>query len=215
MKIIAFNGSPRKNWNTAQLLQSALDGAASKGAETELIHLSDLNFSGCKSCFACKLDGGKSYGHCAVKDDLFPIWEKIENCDGVIFGSPIYIGNLTAQMRALIERLLYQYAVYDAEHTRLFPKVIPTGIIYTMNVDEEQFKTEPYGLSMVEDSLVLTTGPVEKVYSFATYQFTDYSKYVCPIFNADDRKKRREEQFPVDMKNAFDMGVRMVEFHNK
>jgi Multimeric flavodoxin WrbA len=54
MKIIAFNGSPRKKWNTATLLQKALDGAASKGAETELIHLYDLNYKGCISCFACK-----------------------------------------------------------------------------------------------------------------------------------------------------------------
>ena len=215
MKVIAFNGSPRKNWNTATLLQSALDGAASMGAETELVHLYDLNFSGCKSCFACKLKDGKSYGHCALKDDLYPYWEKIENADAIIFGSPIYIGNLTAQMRALIERLLYQYAVYDEDHTRLFPKVIPTGIIYTMNVTEEEFQTEPYGLSMVEDSLVLTTGPVEKLYSFATYQFTDYSKYVCPIFDPEARAKRREEQFPIDCKNAFDMGVRMVQYYQK
>jgi len=72
MKIIAFNGSPRKKWNTATLLQNALDGAASKGAETELIHLYDLNYKGCISCFACKTLGGKSYGKCAVHDDLTP-----------------------------------------------------------------------------------------------------------------------------------------------
>jgi len=70
MKVMAFNGSPRKTWNTATLLNKALEGAASQGAETELIHLYDLHYSGCKSCFACKLKEGASYGKCATKDAL-------------------------------------------------------------------------------------------------------------------------------------------------
>ena len=90
MNVIAFNGSPRKKWNTATLLGKALEGAASQGAETELIHLYDLNFKGCKSCFACKTKGGKSYGRCAVKDDLTPIFKRVEEVDAVVFGSPNY-----------------------------------------------------------------------------------------------------------------------------
>jgi len=70
MKVLAFNGSPRKTWNTATLLNKALEGAASQGAETELIHLYDLNYKGCISCFACKTKGGKSYGKCPIQDDL-------------------------------------------------------------------------------------------------------------------------------------------------
>ena len=66
MNIMAFNGSPRKDWNTANLLNKALEGAASKGATTELIHLYDLNYKGCISCFACKTKNGKSYGRCPV-----------------------------------------------------------------------------------------------------------------------------------------------------
>jgi multimeric flavodoxin WrbA len=78
MKVMAFNGSPRKNWNTATLLQKTLAGAASYGAETELIHLYDLDYKGCISCFACKTIGGKSYGRCAVQDDLAPVFSRIE-----------------------------------------------------------------------------------------------------------------------------------------
>ena len=74
MKVIAINGSPRKNWNTATMLEKALEGTASEGAETELIHLYDLNFKGCTSCFACKLKDGKSYGKCAMKDELTHVW---------------------------------------------------------------------------------------------------------------------------------------------
>ena len=54
MKVIAVNGSPRKEWNTAAMLEKALAGAADQGAETELIHLYDLKYTGCTSCFACK-----------------------------------------------------------------------------------------------------------------------------------------------------------------
>jgi multimeric flavodoxin WrbA len=57
MKVMAFNGSPRKKWNTATLLANALKGAVTQGTETELIHLYELNFKGCISCFACKTIG--------------------------------------------------------------------------------------------------------------------------------------------------------------
>ena len=70
MKVLAINGSPRKDWNTATLLKAALDGAASEGAGVELVHLYDLAYHGCVSCFACKLKGGSSYGNCAYKDGV-------------------------------------------------------------------------------------------------------------------------------------------------
>ena len=76
MKVLAINGSPRKNHNTATLLQHALDGAKSAGAETEMIHLADYKYSGCISCFACKRKGTKFIGKCAVNDELTPILEK-------------------------------------------------------------------------------------------------------------------------------------------
>jgi multimeric flavodoxin WrbA len=55
MKIIGINGSPRKKWNTATMLEHSLDGAASRGAETKLVHLYDIDYKGWRSCFACKL----------------------------------------------------------------------------------------------------------------------------------------------------------------
>jgi hypothetical protein len=70
MKLIAINGSPRKKWNTATLLQQALDGAASQGFETGLFHLYDLNFKGCISGFSCNVKDGKNYGRCTIQDDL-------------------------------------------------------------------------------------------------------------------------------------------------
>lgn len=86
MKVIGVNGSPRKDWNTATLLNRALEGAISQGAETELIHLYDINYKGCISCFACKLKDGKSYGRCAVADDLAPVLKKVAEADALILG---------------------------------------------------------------------------------------------------------------------------------
>ena len=92
MNVIGINGSPRKQWNTATLVAKALEGAAAKGATTELVHLYDLDFKGCKSCFACKTRGCKSYGKCILNDELAPVLEKIAAADALAIGSPIYFG---------------------------------------------------------------------------------------------------------------------------
>jgi len=212
MKLIAINGSPRKDKNTATLLKRALEGAASQGAETELIHLYDQNYKGCISCFACKLKNGKSYGKCAVKDDLTPILEKVANADAIILGSPIYFGAVTGGMRSFIERFMFPYLVYDKSYSSIFEREIPTGFIYTMNVTNEQMKNVGYeqGLKFVENSMERLFGSFESLIVNDTYQFDDYSKYVVTSFDEKKKAQVREEQFPKDCKNAFDMGVRFV-----
>jgi len=210
MKVIAFNGSPRKKWNTAMLLEKALEGAASQGAETELIHLYDHNFKGCMSCFGCKIKGGKSYGKCVVKDDLTPILEKIEDADAIIFGSPIYFGTASGEMRSFMERLMFQYLIYTNPLKSLFTKQINTGFIYTMNFMEEQMKE--YGLNHYfgfnEMTLKIIFGASESLFSFDTYQFKDYSKVISDRFDPEKKAKRRKEVFPDDCKKAFEMGSR-------
>jgi multimeric flavodoxin WrbA len=213
MKVIAFNGSPRKQWNTATLLKKALEGAASQGAQTELTHLYDLNFSGCTSCFACKTRGGKSYGHCAVQDDLAPILKKVEEADALILGSPIYFGTVSGEMKSFMERLLFPYLSYTNPPQSLFPRRIQTGFIYTMNVTEEQMAGEyNFGqhLAWNERVLKLIFGAVESLLSFDTYQFEDYSKVVADRFDPQKKAKRREEVFPQDCEKALDMGSRFA-----
>jgi len=112
MYIIAVNGSPRKDWNTATLLRKALEGAASRGARTELVHLYDLAYQGCRSCFACKTRGGKSYGACAVKDGLSPVLAATGEADALILGSPVYFGTVTGEMKSFLERLLFPVLTY-------------------------------------------------------------------------------------------------------
>ncbi|MDP6923265.1 MAG: flavodoxin family protein [Candidatus Scalindua sp.] len=210
MKVIAFNGSPRKKWNTAMLLEKALEGATSQGAATELIHLYDHNFKGCMSCFGCKIKSGKSYGKCVVKDDLTPILEKIESADAIIFGSPVYFGTASGEMRSFMERLMFKYLIYTDPLKSLFTKKINTGFINTMNFREEQVKE--YGLNHYfgfnEMTLKIIFGASESLFNFDTYQFKDYSKVVSGRFDPEKKAKRRREVFPDDCKKAFEMGSR-------
>lgn len=211
MKVIAINGSPRKSWNTAVILKNALEGAKAGGADTELINLYDYDYKGCISCFACKLKGGKSFGSCALNDDLKPILTKIEEADAVFLGSPIYYGSTTGMFRAFIERLMFQHMQYDKGYTNLRSKKVPTGLIYTMNVDEERLKLlyEAH-LRFTENALSRILGDCETLYVTDTYQFDDYSKYETSGLNEASKARRRQEVFPEDCKKAFEMGLKFT-----
>ncbi len=212
MKVIGFNGSPRKKWNTATLLEKALEGAASQGAETELVHLYEFSFKGCVSCFACKTIGGKSYGRCAVKDDLTQVLEKAASADVLILGSPVYFGSVTGEMRSFMERLFFPYLAYTNPPRSLFPRKVDSAFIYTMNAPEERVKD--FGgqqIAINEFSLKMVFGgSSESLLCFETYQFDDYSRVVSTLFNVAERARRREEVFPVDCRKAFDMGARLA-----
>ena len=212
MKVLAINGSPRKKWNTATLLKKALEGAASKGAETELINLYDFNFVGCTSCFDCKLKNGASYGHCAFKDELSTVLKLIEDVDALILGSPIYLGTVTGVIRSFLERLIFPYLVYDTNRTSLFPKELPVGFIYTMGANENFIKALSIDKHIELNEMLLGRmfGMSESLMVTDTYQFDDYSKYVNS-FNVEEKAKRRRDVFPIDCEKAYEMGVRFAE----
>lgn len=214
MKVYAINGSPRKNKNTATLLKKALEGvkASNPDAETEIINLYDLNYTGCKSCFACKLIGGKSYGKCAVKDDLYEVLEKLSQADGIIFGSPIYLEQITAQLQGFFERFIFQYLVYDKNYSTIAPKKMPTAFIYTMNAPKEIMESigYPQSFNSMEASIERMFSKPLVMYSNNTYQFNDYSKYKSDAFSEEEKRKHRETQFPIDLENAFSIGKNLL-----
>jgi multimeric flavodoxin WrbA len=210
MNVLGINGSPRKTWNTAMMLEKALEGARSKGAATELVHLFDLNYSGCISCFACKTIGGKNYGKCAVKDELEPVLIKAEEADAVILGSPIYFGNMTGAMRSFFERFLFPYLVYANPPRTLFRKKTKIGLIYTMNAPEAAMTEIGYDKFFAINEMVtkMIFGESDTICSHETLQFEDYSKVVSERFDPAARLARREQVFPQDLQKAFDMGAR-------
>ena len=208
-KIYAINGSPRKNGNTAQLLQKALDGAVSVGAEIKLIQLADLNFSGCRSCFACKRLQNPTPG-CALKDDLSEILKELLQADGIIMGSPIYFGAETGLYRNFLERLFFPMLRYTNPPSTRAEKRIDFGFIYTMNVPENVMGEYGYREYLESTNkfphLVFGSENVFTLYACDTHQFDDYSKYECSLFDAGHKAEIRKTQFPADLAKAFEMG---------
>lgn len=209
MKVIAVNGSPRKSWNTEKMLKSALDGAASKGAHTQLIQLYDLNFKGCKSCLACKRIGAQR--KCYVQDSLTPVLEELSKADAVIFGSPIYFMELTGVMHSLLERFYFPYVTYSAERKTFFERKLPIGFVYTMNVTQDWLQQIPIANRFAEVTEALFSVTPEIVCAYDTWQYTDYEKFEHGIFPVEQKKLHRETEFPKELEAARLLGITLVE----
>jgi multimeric flavodoxin WrbA len=109
MKILAINGSPRTiRSNTRRLAQFVLEGAAEAGTETEMIDLCDLRVTPCIACEACSLNGT-----CVNDDDVPSLVDRMKEADGIVFASPVYIDNVSGQMKVFFDRLA------DAIHYQL------------------------------------------------------------------------------------------------
>lgn len=197
MKAVVVNGSPRKTWNTAELLQKAAEGAASEGAETKIIHLYDLNFKGCSSCFACKRKNSKWVGHCAMKDDLTDVLEEIMASDVLLVGSPIYLWDVTGETRSFFERLVFMNLSYEKSRRSSFEGKISTGFIYTMNISEDMLDRCGYRYIFETQQRFFTeilNGASEYLVAADTCQFDDYSKYNASGF--DEKHKAQVRAVP-------------------
>ncbi|ABO35442.1 NADPH-dependent FMN reductase [Methanococcus maripaludis C5] len=105
MKVIAFNGSPRRNGNTSILLNKVLEELNKEGIKTEQIHIAGENLRGCIACNKCFENKDKK---CIIQtDSLNEYIKKIIDADGIILGSPTYFTDITAEMKAFIDRLGY------------------------------------------------------------------------------------------------------------
>ena len=208
MKTVIINAGPRKNWNTDLMLKEAQKGASSVGAETEYIDLYSLNFTGCRSCLACKLKDAQR-NRCYWKDDLSPVIEKILSADCVIIGSPIYLGEPTAGFRALFERLMFCTLSYEGDP--YFEGKVNVGLVFTMNAPRQYFETSLQNvLSGIENSCRrFLNGEVETVAACGTMQVDDYSRYSMGRFDPEERRQSREEQFPKDLAAAFGLGAKL------
>ena len=101
MKVIAFNGSARKDGNTSILIKTVLERIEAAGMETELIWLGNKPLGGCIACYKCLKNKD---GKCAQDDVMNEYLEKMLQADGIILGSPTYFADVSCNMKALIER---------------------------------------------------------------------------------------------------------------
>ena len=204
-KIYALNASPRKGWNCDQILDSFIEGVRETATELEIekVQLYDLDYKGCRSCFACQMKKTEQ-GHCLFRDGATELIRGIKSGDGLVFAAPVYYFDVPSQMRAILERLFYPG---DADHE------IPVTAIYTMNQPEEvanrvfkkrledisfffrqEFKTEP-----------------EQLYVYNTLHWRNPERYSFPMEWYEQKQRRHDEQFPQDLRAAKEAGVRFAQ----
>ena len=123
MKVVAFNGSPRKGGNTEILIRHVFDELHKEGIETEFVQVGGQRIRGCLACMTCR---EKKNRRCAIEDDM------VNNCiakmieaDGIILGSPVYFSNVTAEMKALIDRAGY----VAGANNNLFKRKVGAAVI--------------------------------------------------------------------------------------
>ena len=207
-KIIAVNAGPRMGWNTETLISEASKGAESMGAEVERFDLFHLEKdTGCISCFGCKKE--KFKGHCICRDGLTPVLDAIREADGLIIGSPNYLGELTASFRALYERLIFQNLTYDLEAPCCNEREIPVLLIMTSNAPDTMSMNL---LQNYKQTLSRFVGPTELFISGDTLQLKDYSKtdWQWTLFNPEAKQKRHDEIFPQERRKAYEQGASLV-----
>ncbi|KAF0218966.1 MAG: NADPH-dependent FMN [Geobacteraceae bacterium] len=110
MKIVCLLGSPRSEGNSATIARRFLETAESLGAESRTFELNRLTYRGCQGCYACKA----SLDHCVLEDDLTEVLQAIKDADVVVYASPVYYGDITAQLKGFMDRT-FSYLVPDFE----------------------------------------------------------------------------------------------------
>lgn len=143
MKIIGFTASPHKTGNTAWVVNKILEGAEEGGAETEIWYSSELDIKACRGCLGCVQDS-----RCVVRDDMQKLYDSLRQADALVLGSPIYMGQMSAQAKTFTDRLFAQ----------ITPRFSP------------RFKEENAGKKLV---LVFTQGNPDSDRFKAYYDYTE------------------------------------------
>jgi len=127
INIMGFIASPHKEGNTAWIVNKILEGAKEQGAETQAWYFSDLDIKPCWGCLGChKGDGG-----CIINDDMQKIYDAIEHADAIVFGSPIYMGQMSAQAKIVTDRLFAQISPRFSPHFK--ERAVKKKLILTFN----------------------------------------------------------------------------------
>ena len=208
-KIVIIDGGPRRNFNTASMLQKFAEGASSVGSDIEVktVRLYGLDYKGCMSCMACKIKG-KASNVCKFKDALTPVLEEIAEADGLVLGSPIYFGDVTGQMRTFLERLAFPWLSYN-DYSMTAPKRMSVVLVETMNGLPDRNNSQGYG--SMEYCLKAALGEPERLIAYNTYQVKNYDRFELASFSEEAKRQYREEHWEQDLQKAFEAGRHMAE----
>lgn len=123
MKVVAFNGSPRKDGNTATLIRHVFDELEKEGIETETVHIGGKSIHGCIACMKCFEKKDKK---CVIDNDIVnDCIEKMVEADGIILASPTYFADLTPEIKALIDRAGFVAVAND----ELFKRKVGAAVV--------------------------------------------------------------------------------------
>lgn len=208
MKTVIVNASPRKNRNTAKILQEVKRGAEDAGHEVLYTDLYDLQFTGCRSCLGCKRKGIAKPCRCYIKDELSPILEEIWQADCLIIGSPIYFGQPTGELRSFLERVCFPPLSYN-DYSSLFPGKVDVTVFLTMNTPLDAFEEgmRP-AMEAYFDPFSFLNGSVEIIPVCDTLQVDDYSRYEMNSFSEEHKKAVHDHDFPAALQSAYEVGMR-------
>ena len=129
MRILAFNGSPRRQGNTSTIIRSMLEGARSRGVETTEVRLHDIGMNGCVGCLSCR----DNPGFCKQRDPLSEYLEAIKTSDGVVVGCPIYMYRIAGQMKLFVDRV---YSLYANRPEGGYDSMVPPGKTYALVISQ-------------------------------------------------------------------------------
>jgi multimeric flavodoxin WrbA len=137
MKIVSLLGSPRSGGNSATIANRFTETAVQLGAETRTFELNRLTYRGCQGCYACK----KGLDHCVLEDDLTEVLGAVQEADVVLFASPVYYGEITAQLKGFVDRSFSYFKPdfhINPQPSRLGPKKLIV-VLTQGNPDEKLF----------------------------------------------------------------------------
>ncbi len=123
MMVFGFSGSPRRGANTDRLVAAVLAGAAEAGSTTRLLRPADMDMRPCRACMWCRENRG-----CSIRDEFSPLWPEFYEADAFVIGSPVYMWQMTAQAKTLIDRL---YPVMNSDFSTRLAKKPKLALCFT------------------------------------------------------------------------------------
>ena len=156
----------------------------------------------------CKRKGAERC-HCYIKDDLSPVIDRIFAADTLFIGTPIFLGRPTSQYFALMERLHFCALSYD-DYSNYFTGKVNVALFVTMNATKELYdRLYKEQFEAYANELKQLNGEVYLYPCYNTLQVADYSKFNMSGFDEADKRRANEEQFPVDLSRAFELGMKL------
>ncbi len=209
-KIMIIDGGPRRNMNTGAMVEAFAEGARSADAEVKHVRLYDIDYKGCRSCMACQLKG-KPVDTCRFKDGITDLLAECAAADGLVLASPIYFGDITAQLRAFWERLVFPWLSYAKGEVKAAKKM-PVAFIYTMNASEAYAaQIRSTNLAQFEGVLAGALGhEPEAILACNTVQVHDYSRYEFAEGTSENKQVYKEAHWEEDLAKAREAGARMA-----